>query len=63
MAGENDLIKLYSGRILALAADIPFPHRLGDPAEFADTVLFMARNRYINGETVRLDGSVRLRAK
>jgi len=47
----------------ALAADIPFPHRLGDPAEFADTVLFMARNRYINGETVRLDGSVRLRAK
>ena len=32
-------------------------------AEFADTVLFMARNRYINGETVRLDGSVRLRAK
>lgn len=48
---------------LALAADIPFPRRLGDPAEFADTVAFMVRNRYINGETLRLDGAVRLRAR
>lgn len=48
---------------VALAADIPFPQRLGDPAEFADTVLFMARNRYVNGEVLRLDGSVRLRAR
>jgi NAD(P)-dependent dehydrogenase (short-subunit alcohol dehydrogenase family) len=47
----------------ALAADIPFPARLGDPAEFADAVCFMARNRYVNGECLRLDGSVRLRAK
>ena len=47
----------------ALAADIPFPQRLGDPAEFADTVCFMATNRYINGECVRLDGSARLKAK
>ncbi|WP_370206228.1 SDR family NAD(P)-dependent oxidoreductase [Pararhodobacter marinus] len=43
----------------ALAAGIPFPQRLGDPAEFADTVCFMAQNRYINGECVRLDGSAR----
>ena len=32
MAGENDLIKLYSGRILALAADIPNTERLEPPA-------------------------------
>ena len=32
MAGENDLIKLYSGRILALAADIPNSDRLEAPA-------------------------------
>ncbi|WP_209503969.1 MULTISPECIES: iron-sulfur cluster assembly scaffold protein [unclassified Ruegeria] len=31
MSGENDLIKLYSGRILALAADIPYLERLEDP--------------------------------
>ncbi|MEO8531339.1 MAG: SDR family NAD(P)-dependent oxidoreductase, partial [Deltaproteobacteria bacterium] len=33
----------------ALAADIPFPARLGRPEEFADTVLFAVRNRYLNG--------------
>ncbi len=47
----------------ALAADIPFPARLGDPAEFADTVCFMATNKYLNGECIRLDGAVRLKAK
>lgn len=47
----------------ALAADIPFPARLGDPSEFADTVCFMVKNRYINGECVRLDGSVRLKPR
>ena len=31
MSGETDLIKLYSGRILALAADIPHLDRLDDP--------------------------------
>ncbi len=47
----------------ALAADIPFPARLGDPSEFAETVCFMATNAYLNGECIRLDGAVRLRAK
>lgn len=47
----------------ALAADIPFPQRLGDPAEFADAVCFMAENRYANGECLRLDGSARLKAR
>lgn len=47
----------------ALAADIPFPQRLGDPKEFADAVCFCIENKYINAETIRLDGGARLRAK
>lgn len=47
----------------ALAADIPFPSRLGDPAEFAETVRFCVETRYLNAETIRLDGAVRLKAK
>ncbi len=47
----------------SLSASIPFPSRLGQPDEFADTVAFILRNRYLNGETIRLDGAVRLQPK
>jgi len=47
----------------SLGASIPFPARLGQPAEFADTVAFILGNRYLNGETIRLDGAVRLAPK
>lgn len=47
----------------SLSASIPFPARLGKPEEYADTVAFILQNRYMNGETIRLDGSVRLTAK
>ncbi|HET8899878.1 MAG TPA: SDR family NAD(P)-dependent oxidoreductase [Rhodanobacteraceae bacterium] len=47
----------------SLSASIPFPSRLGKPEEFAQTVAFILTNRYINGETIRLDGSVRLQPK
>lgn len=47
----------------ALAASIPFPSRLGDPAQFADLVGYIAQNTYLNGETIRLDGATRLAAK
>ena len=47
----------------SLAATIPFPSRLGRPEEFADTVAFILRNRYLNGETIRLDGATRLAPK
>ena len=47
----------------SLSASIPFPSRLGQPDEFADTVAFILRNRYLNGETIRLDGAVRLAPK
>ncbi len=47
----------------SLAASIPFPSRLGQPAEFADLVAYILGNRYLNGETIRLDGAVRLAPK
>jgi len=43
-----------------LYASVPFPHRLGDPAEFADAVLFALTNSYLNAEVIRLDGGLRL---
>ena len=47
----------------SLSASIPYPSRLGRPAEFADAVEFILTNRYVNGETIRLDGAVRLAPK
>lgn len=43
-----------------LAANIPFPKRLGDPAEFASLALHIVNNPSLNGETIRLDGALRL---
>jgi NAD(P)-dependent dehydrogenase (short-subunit alcohol dehydrogenase family) len=47
----------------SLGDSIPFPRRLGKPREFADLVRTCVTNNYLNGETIRLDGSVRLAAK
>jgi len=47
----------------ALASAIPFPARLGDPAEFAQLVVAMVENDYLNGEIVRLDGALRMQPK
>ena len=47
----------------ALSASIPFPSRLGQPEEFANLVGFILENRYLNGETIRLDGATRLAPK
>ena len=44
----------------ALAASVPFPKRLGNPAEFAGLALTMIENGYFNGEDVRLDGAIRM---
>ncbi|HSV70713.1 MAG TPA: SDR family NAD(P)-dependent oxidoreductase [Methylibium sp.] len=44
----------------SLAASVPFPQRLGAPTEYADLVAFMITNGYMNGESVRLDGALRL---
>lgn len=44
----------------SLAAGIPNPKRLGTPEEFAGLVMHIIENPYLNGETIRLDGAVRL---
>ncbi len=44
----------------ALAASVPFPKRLGDPAEYANLALCMIETGYFNGEDVRLDGAIRM---
>lgn len=47
----------------SLAAQIPFPSRLGRPDEYARLVLHIADNVLINGETIRLDGAIRMQPK
>jgi NAD(P)-dependent dehydrogenase (short-subunit alcohol dehydrogenase family) len=44
----------------ALSKDVPFPARLGEPAEFAALVEHLTRNPMLNGTTVRLDAALRL---
>ena len=44
----------------SLGASVPFPQRLGDPGEFAALVQHVCENAYLNGETIRLDGSIRM---
>ena len=44
----------------ALAASVPFPKRLGQPAEYAQLALTMIECGYFNGEDVRLDGAIRM---
>jgi len=47
----------------SLAAQVPFPVRLGDPAEYAALARFMIETGYMNGEVVRLDGAIRMGAR
>ena len=47
----------------ALGKMVPFPHRLGQPAEFALLVRHIIENRMLNGEVIRLDGAIRMAAK
>jgi len=44
----------------ALGASVPFPRRLGSPDEFAALAELMVTNGYFNGESVRLDGAIRM---
>jgi len=47
----------------SLAANIPFPSRLGAPEEFAALVYHMIENSFMNGEVVRLDGATRMQPR
>ena len=47
----------------ALGASVPFPQRLGRPDEYAQLVETIVRNTMLNGETIRLDGAIRMAPK
>lgn len=57
MAGMPDEVQQ------SLGATVPFPARLGDPAEYAALVRHIVENRYLNGEVIRLDGALRMAPK
>lgn len=44
----------------SLGAAVPFPSRLGEPAEYAALALHIVENQMLNGETIRLDGAIRM---
>jgi NAD(P)-dependent dehydrogenase (short-subunit alcohol dehydrogenase family) len=44
----------------SLAASVPFPKLLGRPEQYADLVLHIIENRYLNGEVIRIDGALRM---
>jgi NAD(P)-dependent dehydrogenase (short-subunit alcohol dehydrogenase family) len=47
----------------SLGKQIPFPPRLGKPEEYADTAAFIYSTAMINGETIRVDGAIRMQPK
>jgi NAD(P)-dependent dehydrogenase (short-subunit alcohol dehydrogenase family) len=47
----------------SLGKSVPFPQRLGKPEEYAELVLALIANTMINGETIRLDGALRMQPK
>ncbi|GMG81068.1 SDR family oxidoreductase [Paralimibaculum aggregatum] len=44
----------------SLAQQVPYPSRLGDPAEFARLAGFIVETAYMNGEVIRIDGAIRM---
>jgi NAD(P)-dependent dehydrogenase (short-subunit alcohol dehydrogenase family) len=48
---------------VSLGQQVPFPPRLGDPAEYAALALHIIANQMLNGETIRLDGAIRMAPK
>ena len=54
---------LPDAAIASLSAAVPFPARLGKPAEYAQLVESIAANPMLNGETIRLDGAIRMQPK
>ncbi|MCV7749712.1 3-hydroxyacyl-CoA dehydrogenase [Micrococcus luteus] len=44
----------------SLGEQVPYPSRLGDPAEYAHLVTHIVENQMLNGETIRLDGAIRM---
>lgn len=57
MAGMPDEVQESLGK------QVPFPPRLGEPEYYADTVAYIYGNSYVNGETIRVDGAIRMQPK
>ena len=57
MAGMPDEVQASLGQ------QVPFPPRLGEPAQYADAVAFVYGNSYVNGETIRVDGAIRMQPR
>ncbi|MFP6585031.1 MAG: 3-hydroxyacyl-CoA dehydrogenase [Candidatus Hydrogenedentota bacterium] len=57
------LAKLPEEARQSLGAQVPFPSRLGEPEEYAMLALQIAENPMLNGETIRLDGAIRMAPK
>jgi hypothetical protein len=47
----------------SLGKQVPFPSRLGRPAEYAALARHIIENEMLNGETIRLDGAIRMGPK
>jgi NAD(P)-dependent dehydrogenase (short-subunit alcohol dehydrogenase family) len=61
---ETPMLKGLSPEVQAsLALQVPFPSRLGRPGEYAALVRHIAENEMLNGETIRLDGAIRMGPK
>ncbi|MEM8663778.1 MAG: SDR family NAD(P)-dependent oxidoreductase [Pseudomonadota bacterium] len=54
------LIGLGEKVVSSLGTQVPFPQRLGKPAEYASLVMAIVENDLLNGETIRLDGAIRM---
>lgn len=54
------LARLPDSTRASLSATVPFPKRLGEPAEYAELAVQLLSNGYLNGETIRLDGAIRM---
>jgi NAD(P)-dependent dehydrogenase (short-subunit alcohol dehydrogenase family) len=48
---------------VALGKQVPFPSRLGQPAEYAALAAHIIENSMLNGETIRLDGAIRMQPR
>jgi len=58
---DTPLLGTLSEEVRAsLGASVPHPARLGDPAEYAQLVVHVVENQMLNGETIRLDGALRM---
>lgn len=57
MAGFSDEVRA------GLGASVPFPQRLAEPAEYARLVTMIVDHDYLNGETIRMDGALRMASR